>query len=43
MAGQEDNCALLVYYAARSGNTLPTFRENLSDLIFKGEEPNMTV
>ena len=25
-------CALLSYYAARSGNFLPTFRDNLSDL-----------
>jgi hypothetical protein len=25
-----ENCALLGYYAAHSGNTLPTFRDNLS-------------
>jgi len=25
-----ENCALLGYYAARSGNFLPTFRDNLS-------------
>jgi len=25
-----DNCALLGYYAACSGNSLPTFRDNLS-------------
>ena len=26
----DGNCALLSYYAARSGNFLPTFRDNLS-------------
>jgi hypothetical protein len=26
----EDNCAVLSYYAASSGNFLPTFRDNLS-------------
>jgi len=26
----DENCALLGYYAARSGNILPTFRDNLS-------------
>ena len=26
----DENCALLVYYAARIGNSLPTFRDNLS-------------
>jgi hypothetical protein len=25
----DENCALLGYYAASSGNSLPTFRENL--------------
>jgi len=25
-----ENCALLAYYAASSGNSLPTFRHNLS-------------
>jgi len=25
-----ENCAVLGYYAASSGNSLPTFRENLS-------------
>jgi len=30
----EENCALLGYYAAYSGNSLPTFRYNLSVLIF---------
>jgi len=25
-----ENCTLLVYYAASSGNLLPTFRDNLS-------------
>ena len=28
----DENCALLSYYAASSGNLLPTFRDNLSDL-----------
>jgi len=26
----DENCALLGYYAANSGNLLPTFRDNLS-------------
>jgi hypothetical protein len=26
----DENCALLSYYAASSGNFLPTFRDNLS-------------
>jgi hypothetical protein len=26
----DENCALLGYYAASSGNSLPTFRDNLS-------------
>jgi hypothetical protein len=26
----DENCALLGYYAAYSGNALPTFRDNLS-------------
>jgi len=30
-----ENCALLGYYAARSGNLLPTFRDNLSGHAFK--------
>jgi hypothetical protein len=30
-------CALLGYYAALSGNTLPTFRDNIGP-IFKGQE-----
>jgi hypothetical protein len=29
---QPKNCALLVYYAANSGNSLPTFRDNISAL-----------
>ena len=33
-----ENCHLLVYYAASSGNSFPTFRDNLSALIFKGQE-----
>ena len=27
---EDDNCALQGYYAANSGNFLPTFRDNLS-------------
>ena len=30
MQVQTENCALLGYYAARSGNFLPTFRDNIS-------------
>jgi len=26
----EENCAVLGYYAASSGNSLPTFQDNLS-------------
>jgi hypothetical protein len=33
----DEICALLGYYAAYSGNFLPTFRDNLSP-IFKGQE-----
>jgi hypothetical protein len=35
----DDNCALLGYYAASSGNFLPTFRNNLSFPVFKGQKP----
>jgi hypothetical protein len=31
----DGNCALLGYYAARFGNFLPTFRDNLSGPIFR--------
>ena len=31
-------CALLGHYAAYSGNSLPTFRDNLTGPIFKGQE-----
>ena len=34
----DENCALLGVYAACSGNSLPAFRGNLSDPIFKGQE-----
>jgi hypothetical protein len=34
----EDICAFLGYYAASSGNPLPTFRDNVSAQIFKGQE-----
>jgi len=30
-------CALLGYYAAYNGNSLPTFRDNIAP-IFKGQE-----
>ena len=33
----DETCALLGYYAAYSGNSLPTFRANIS-VIFKGQE-----
>jgi hypothetical protein len=29
-AQQEENCILLGYYTASGGNSLPTFRDNLS-------------
>ena len=32
------NCAFLGYYVARSDNFLPTFRDNLSGPIFRGQE-----
>ena len=34
----DENYVLLVYYAASSGNSLPTSRDNLSVLYFKGQE-----
>jgi hypothetical protein len=34
----DENCALLGYYAAISGKSVPTFRRNLSGPIFKGQE-----
>ena len=33
-----ENCALLGYYAASSGNLLPTFRDELSSPNFRGQE-----
>jgi hypothetical protein len=33
----DEICALLVYYAASSGNPLPTFRDSIGP-IFKGQE-----
>jgi len=33
-----ENSALLNHYEASSGNSLPTFRDNLSGLIFKGQK-----
>ena len=33
-----ENCALLAYYAAGSGNLLPTFRDKPVGTIFKGHE-----
>ena len=35
---REENFAVLDYYAASSGNSLPTFRDNISGPIFKGQE-----
>jgi hypothetical protein len=35
---EQKNCALLGYYAAKSGNFLPTFRDNLSGPVFKGHD-----
>jgi len=35
---EEENCALLGQYAASSGDLLPTFRDNLSGPIFRGQE-----
>jgi hypothetical protein len=34
----DENCAVLDYYAASSGNFLPTFRDNLSGPIFRDQE-----
>ena len=34
----DESCALLGIYAACGGNFLPTFRDNLSGPIFKGQE-----
>jgi hypothetical protein len=34
-----ENCALPGHYAARSGNFVPTFRDNLSVRIFRGQGP----
>jgi hypothetical protein len=31
----DDICAILGYYAAYSGNSVPTFRDNLSDSFSK--------
>jgi hypothetical protein len=33
-----ENCALLRYYAANSGNFCPTFRDNQSVLFFRVQE-----
>jgi len=29
---KHENCAFLSYYTASSGNSLPTFRDNVTDL-----------
>ena len=34
----DGNCALMGYYAAGSGNLLPTFRDNLSVQFFTDQE-----
>jgi len=38
-----ENCVLLGCYAASSGNSLTTFRDNLSGPIFKGQESTRNV
>jgi hypothetical protein len=35
-----DNCVLLGYYAANTDNSLPTFRDNLSDVVPKRRQGN---
>jgi hypothetical protein len=37
----KENCAVLGYYAASSGNFVPTFRDNLSVPSSKGQESSM--
>jgi hypothetical protein len=37
----DEICALLGYYAAQSGNSVPTFRDNICS-IFKGQEVILT-
>jgi len=34
---QDENCALLGFYAASIGNSLPTFRDNIGPIL-KGQE-----
>ena len=34
----DENCVFLSYFAASSGNSVTTFRENLKGPIFKGQE-----
>ena len=38
-----ENCVRLSCYAVSSGNSLPTFRENLSGTILKGQESTRNV
>jgi hypothetical protein len=37
----EENCALLGYYAASSGNFLPTFRDNLCSAALMNSFPSI--
>ena len=37
---KDENCALLGYFAASSGNSVPTFRDNLSVLSRGNSVPN---
>ena len=36
-----ENCCILGYYAANSGNLLPTFRDNLSGPTVRVQEPTL--
>jgi len=39
----DENCALLGCYAARGGNSLPTFRYNLSALSSRVDNPGLWI
>jgi hypothetical protein len=39
----DENCTLLGYYTARSGNSLPTFRDNPSVPFSRVKNPKMSV
>jgi len=34
----DENCILLGYYAARSGNSYPTFRDNMNEVLEDGTD-----